>query len=470
MSDAPLPPQQVVFDRTLIDKYDKAGPRYTSYPTAPHFNESFGPAQFRDYAAKSNAEDPKRPLSLYIHIPFCDTVCYYCACNKVVTPDRSKAVTYLDYLYKEIEMVGALFDRDRPVVQFHLGGGTPTYLNPEQLTGLMAKIKEHFTLVEDGTGEYGVEIDPREVLPGTLEALAEVGFNRISVGVQDLDPTVQKAVNRIQSMELTKKCVDSARALGFISVNVDLMYGLPLQTEAGFAATVDAVVKELDPDRFAVFNYAHLPQYFMPQRRVNEAQLPTAETKLKVLEATMKQLHGHGYVFIGMDHFAKPDDEMAIHQREGRLHRNFQGYTTHAECDLVGLGSTSISEVGASYAQNVKTLEEYYQRIEAGELAVFRGLALSDDDVIRRDVIMRLMCDFMLDPAASGARIGVDFNDYFAEELADIRTMLGEGLIDADGDRFVVTPGGKLMIRNIAMVFDWYLRNAEQKKTFSKTL
>ncbi|MBF0370041.1 MAG: oxygen-independent coproporphyrinogen III oxidase [Magnetococcales bacterium] len=462
--------QKVVFDRKLIDKYDRAGPRYTSYPTAPHFHEKFGPEQFRKMAADSNVGPDKRPLSIYVHIPFCDTVCYYCACNKVVTPDRSRAAHYLEYLFQEIPKMGALFDRDRPVVQLHLGGGTPTYLDIGQLGRLQEELGKHFNLMGDDTGEYGIEVDPREVPDGTLQGLRDLGYNRISIGVQDLDPKVQKAVNRIQPKELTWRVVEESRAVGFHSINLDLIYGLPFQTEAGFTKTLETVIQDLEPDRLAVFNYAHLPQYFMPQRRVNPEELPEPEEKLRILESAIEVLTRAGYVYVGMDHFAKPEDELATAQRNGVLHRNFQGYTTHGECDLVSLGTTAISQVGPSYAQNLKGLEEYYQRLDGDEITVFRGLELTRDDLIRRDVIMRLICDFQLDRTQVGERLNLDFDDYFKDSLPDIARMVDEGLLEDEGSIIRLTPGGRLLIRNVCMAFDWYLKNAEQTRSFSKTI
>ncbi|MBF0624731.1 MAG: oxygen-independent coproporphyrinogen III oxidase [Magnetococcales bacterium] len=462
--------QQVRFDRELIDRYDRSGPRYTSYPTAPHFHEGFGPQQFQDEVAASATRDPHRPLSLYVHIPFCDTVCYYCGCNRTVTPDRSRAARYLEYLLRETVQVGNLFQRHRRVVQLHLGGGTPTYLTGEQLSRLMAGIADHFSLEEPDRREFGIEVDPREMPPGTVATLGRIGFNRLSIGVQDLDPRVQKAVNRVQPEILTRRVMAEARDNGFQSINLDLIYGLPLQTADSFSRTLEQVVRNLNPDRLAVFNYAHLPQYFSPQRRINAADLPSPDEKLRILERTIHFLTGAGYVYVGMDHFAKPGDELAVSQRQGRLHRNFQGYTTHAECDLVGLGTTAISQVGESYAQNVKDLETYYRRIDAGELAVFRGLQLSRDDIIRRETIMRLICDFQLDRQRLGDRLGIDFDRYFQAERPILERMVAEGLLEEAGSLLRVTPAGRLLIRNICMAFDWYLANAAQTKTFSRTI
>ncbi|MBF0182483.1 MAG: oxygen-independent coproporphyrinogen III oxidase [Magnetococcales bacterium] len=462
--------QEVRFDRALIEKYDRSGPRYTSYPTAPHFHEGFGVAEFREEIRLAEAEQPSRPLSLYLHIPFCDTVCYYCACNKIVTPDRSRAIPYLEATLREIALLGSHFDKRRVATQIHFGGGSPSYLSMAQTRRLWEALREHFNVADDATGEFGIEADPRECPTGTMEQLRALGFNRLSLGVQDLEYEVQKAVNRIQPLQLTLDCVREARACGFGSINLDLMYGLPLQTEESFRRTLDAVIEELNPDRLAVFNYAHLPQYFTPQRRIDASQLPEAEVKLRILENAITRLSEAGYVYVGMDHFAKPGDELAMAQRQGILHRNFQGYTTHGECDLVGIGLTSISQVGWSYAQNFKTLPEYYERIQAGLPAVFRGLRLSEDDRIRRDVIMRLMCDFQLERSATGRRLGIDFNACFAEALPEIARMAEEGLLEDDGDLIRVTAGGRLLIRNVCMAFDWYLAHGPQKKAFSKTI
>ncbi|MBF0192392.1 MAG: oxygen-independent coproporphyrinogen III oxidase [Magnetococcales bacterium] len=467
---ASLVSQEVRFDRALIEKYDRAGPRYTSYPTAPHFHEGFGPREFQLEIARSSAEQPDRALSLYLHIPFCDTVCYYCACNKIITPDRARAVPYLETLIREISLMGRHFTPERQVTQIHFGGGSPSYLTLDQTRRLWGALRDHFNLADRSRGEFGIEADPRECPEGTIAHLAEIGFNRISFGVQDLEYAVQKAVNRIQPVELTQRCVAEARAHGFQSVNLDLIYGLPLQTEASFLKTLEVVIRDLDPDRLAVFNYAHLPQYFTPQRRIDATQLPPPEVKLRILEQTIARLLEAGYVYVGMDHFAKPGDELAMAQRQGGLHRNFQGYTTRAECDLVGLGLTSISQFGHAYAQNYKTLPEYYARIDAGELAIFRGLALTADDRIRRDVIMRLLCDFQLDRAATGKRLGIDFNACFAEESPEIARMVAEGLLEDDGNLMRVTAGGRLLIRNVCMAFDWYLAHGPQTKAFSKTI
>jgi len=456
-----------IFDRALIEKYDYAGPRYTSYPTAPQFHEGFGEKEYRAAAAASNATG--RPLSLYFHIPFCDTVCFYCACNKIATKDRGMAVGYLERLHRELEFQGRLFDRGRRVDQLHWGGGTPTFLNDGQMRELMRVTGEHFTLADDDTGEYSIEIDPREATADTIAMLREIGFNRLSLGVQDLDPRVQRAVNRIQSEAETLAVLEAARANRFRSVSVDLIYGLPFQTAASFARTLERMI-EVGPDRLSVFNYAHLPERFKPQRRIEAADLPPAEEKLEILKMTIDRLTAAGYLYIGMDHFARPDDELAQAQREGTLYRNFQGYSTHANCDLVALGVTSISTIGDTYSQNVRTLEEYYEAIDAGRLAVFRGIELNRDDLVRRDVITRLICHFVLDFAVVEARWGIDFRHYFATELARLEEMAEDGLLAVEGAGIRVLPPGRLLIRNICMAFDSYLSSAVQQKSFSRVI
>ncbi len=459
--------QTLVLDPDLIGRYDQSGPRYTSYPTAVQFHDGFGPQEYRAAAQASNASG--RPLSLYFHIPFCDTVCFYCACNKVATKDRSRAQPYLDRVYREIAIQGELFDDSRPVEQLHWGGGTPTFISSNQMRELMAVTARHFRLLEDDSGEYSIEIDPREVTDETIGLLREIGFNRMSLGLQDLDPQVQKAVNRIQTAEQTFGALAAARREGFRSISMDLIYGLPLQTARSFIATLDRVL-EAEPDRLSVFNYAHLPERFKPQRRINEVDLPSPGQKLEILQQIGEHLAKAGYVYIGMDHFARPDDELAIAQREGHLYRNFQGYSTHAHCDLVAIGVTSIGMVGNTYAQNVRTLDEYYARIDAGELAVFRGIELSRDDELRRAVITQLICNFTLDMAQVGREWDIEFGEYFAEELTRLAQMVGDGLIGISGGRIDVLPPGRLLIRNICMVFDRYLGQPGQTARFSKVI
>jgi len=456
----------VVFDPELIKRYDKSGPRYTSYPTAVEFHEGFGEAEYKAQAAASNASG--NPLSLYFHIPFCDTVCYYCGCNKVVTKDRSKAAPYLERLHKEIAMQAALFDDSRSVDQLHWGGGTPTFISHEEMRALMQVTREHFRLHDDDSGEYSIEIDPREVDASTVALLRELGFNRMSLGVQDFEPAVQKAVNRIQSEQQTLGAIDAARAEGFKSISVDLIYGLPHQSVETFQRTLDKII-EVDPDRLSVFNYAHLPEMFKPQRRISAEDLPSPEEKLDILKLTIARLTEAGYVYIGMDHFAKPDDELAVAQRQGSLYRNFQGYSTHADCDLVGLGITSIGQVADCYAQNVKGMEEYSARIDAGHLPVYRGVQLEADDRLRREVITQLICHFQLDYTAIESVYDIAFGDYFRTELEELSAMQGDGLLQLDGQGIQVLPAGKLLIRNICMVFDKYLRQRHEQR-FSKVI
>ncbi len=458
--------QSLVFDIELIRRYDKSGPRYTSYPTAVKFHEGFSEADYRAVAAKSNRQGG--PLSLYFHIPFCDTLCFYCACNKIATKNRKHALPYLEALFKEIEMQGALFDRSRKVDQLHWGGGTPTFISHEQMTALMAKTREQFNLHDDDSGEYSIEIDPREMQHDTIKLLRGLGFNRMSLGVQDFDPKVQQAVNRIQTEEQTFQVLDQAKAEGFQSVSVDLIYGLPFQSLEGFATTVDKVIAA-GPDRLSIFNYAHLPEMFKAQRRILDADLPSATEKLDILQMTNERLKQAGYVYIGMDHFAKPDDELAVAQREGSLYRNFQGYSTHAECDLVAMGVTSIGMVANTYSQNVKTTEEYYELIDAGKLPLYRGIELNDDDILRREVITKLICQFELDMEAIAKQFNIDFGEYFALEMEEIRQIERDGLLTIGGDKIKVQSAGRLLIRNVCMVFDRYLRQQTEQR-FSKVI
>jgi len=459
--------QRIEFDQDLIRRYDQSGPRYTSYPTAVEFTETFGPADYEAACARSNLA--RRPLSLYFHIPFCDTLCFYCACNKVATKDRGLAQPYLDRVYRELELQSHLFDRDRRVEQLHWGGGTPTFISQAQMQELMAQTRRHFELAPDEVGEYSIEIDPREANAQSVALLRRLGFNRMSLGVQDFDPRVQQAVNRIQTEAETLAVLEAARAEGFRSISIDLIYGLPFQSVEGFNRTLDRVLA-FDPDRLSVFNYAHLPQRFKPQRRIDAAHLPPPQVKLDILRTTGDKLAEAGYVYIGMDHFAKPDDELARAQREGTLYRNFQGYSTHADCDLIGLGVTSIGKVDNSYAQNRRELEEYYADIDAGRLPVFRGIELSRDDEIRRDTITKLICHFSLDFADIERRWGIDFHSYFREDLARIKPMETDGLLRMDDRNIRVLPRGRLLIRNICMAFDAYRNGPEVQGGFSKVI
>ncbi len=457
--------QSIQFDLDLINRYNKSGPRYTSYPTALELHEGFSDRDYREHIAKSNAVGG--PLSLYFHIPFCDTVCFYCACNKIITKNRKHAEPYLDNLCKEIALQGDLFDSSRQVNQLHWGGGTPTFLSVQQMQRLMATTREHFTLRDDDQGEYSIEVDPRETDEQTITQLRQLGFNRISLGLQDFDAAVQKAVNRIQSREQTFSVLESARQEGFRSTNIDLIYGLPLQTVKTFADTLDQVLEYL-PERFSIFNYAHLPSRFKTQRQINEADMPSPDVKLNILQMVGKKLTDAGYVYIGMDHFARPDDELAIAQREGQLYRNFQGYSTHSDCDLVGLGITSIGRVGDAYIQNVKELQSYNDRIKQGQLPVFKGVDLDEDDKLRRSVITQLICHFDLDFGKIERQFTLNFAEYFSDELQNLRTMQKDGLLIVNENGIQVLPAGRLLIRNICMVFDKYMSRKQQQ--FSKVI
>lgn len=457
----------VDFDRELIVRYDGKGPRYTSYPTADRFNQPISSEQYGLMLQQRLPGALLNPLSLYFHIPFCNTVCYYCGCNKIITKDTSKADDYINYLSKEIAMHAAKLPMRTKVSQLHFGGGTPTFLSEEQLTRLMAVVRSHFELLP--TGEYSIEIDPRKVGEPMIRTLAQLGFNRMSVGIQDFNSEVQEAVNRVQSEQETRSVIEAARMHGFKSVSVDLIYGLPKQNAASVAQTIERVLT-LRPDRVALYNYAHLPERFMPQRRINEANLPSAETKLDILQNSIAQLIEAGYVLIGMDHFALPNDDLAIAQRRGRLQRNFQGYSTHADCDLLAFGVSSIGKVGANYHQNVKTLEEYYAKLDADEFPVVRGLQMNRDDAIRRAVIQALMCQFELYYQAIEVSYMIDFVDYFAEEFSLLQPMVEDGLLTIESDGLFVTPKGRLLIRSIAMVFDRYLRTSTTQARYSRLI
>ncbi len=467
MAQASEAEHRPVFDLELIRKYDRAGPRYTSYPTAPMFHAGVDASTYREHLAQAAKSDA--PLSLYVHLPFCDTVCYYCGCSKIVTKDRSRTAPYLDHLFAEIDMLAGALGDGRPVTQLHWGGGTPTFLSDAEIRALSGRLRDRFHFVDDATGEYGIEVDPRECGDTTIHVLRDAGFNRLSMGVQDFEPAVQKAVNRIQSKEETLRVLTQARAAGFVSINIDLMYGLPLQSVESFDRTLSTVIG-FSPDRIALFNYAHLPKMFMPQRRINETDIPAPAVKLNILEHSIERLLDAGYVFIGMDHFSKPGDELTIAQRQGKLYRNFQGYSTHADAELFGLGVTSIGYVQGSFFQNIKALDEYYAHLDAGEFPILRGYALTDEDHLRRFVIMRLMCDFALDFSRVEREFGISFAEHFAAELEDLATMAADGLLRLDATGLTVLPAGRLLIRNIAMVFDEHLRKKQQEVKFSKVI
>ena len=457
--------QSIQFDLDLIHRYDKAGPRYTSYPTALELHEGFTEENYRQQIENSNAA--AGPLSLYFHLPLCDTVCFYCACNKIITKNRKHAEPYLKNLYQEIAMQAKLFDQNRKVNQLHWGGGTPTFLNEQQRAKLFSVTRQHFNLRDDDQGEYSIEVDPRETDQRTIAQLRELGFNRISLGLQDFDADVQKAVNRIQSEEETFAVLTAARAEGFRSTSIDLIYGLPLQTVASFSRTLDKILA-VSPDRFSVFNYAHLPKLFKTQRQINDADMPSPEVKLDILQMVIQRLLDEGYVYIGMDHFAKPDDELAVAQRNNQLYRNFQGYSTHSDCDLIGLGITSIGRVGDAYMQNVKDLPSYADLINQGKLPLFKGLVLNADDKIRRAVITQLICHFQLRFSDIEQEFQVDFSNYFSEELQALTQMADDGLLVLSEQGIDVLPAGRLLIRNICMVFDSYL--AKKQQQFSKVI
>lgn len=450
--------EPLIFDPELIRRYDRSGPRYTSYPTAAQFHGEFSARQYLAHVAQANMGRPGAPLSLYLHIPFCATVCFYCACNKVVTRNRNHAKTYLAALHREIEQQGALFDGKRRVEQLHWGGGTPTFLSESQMQQLMDTTRTHFNLGDGKVGEFSIEIDPRTVSAATMPFLRLLGFNRLSLGVQDFEPQVQKAVNRLQSSEQTFAILDAARAAGFKSINMDLIYGLPRQTVESFDRTLCSIIAAR-PDRLSVFNYAHLPDRFKTQRQINAADLPPPAEKLKIMQRTVERLEEAGYVYIGMDHFARPDDELARAQQDGGLCRNFQGYSTHGDCDLIGMGMSAISMIGHCYAQNQHSIDAYEQSMGATGLAISRGVTLTPDDILRREVIMKLICNFKLDCARLEQRYDISFWDYFANERTELHGMEDDGLLQIDSHALYVLPPGRLLIRNICMVFDAYLRN-----------
>ena len=454
-------------DLDLIRRMDRNGPRYTSYPTADRFVEAFGPEVYQSWVARRNIGGIRRALSIYVHLPFCSTICFYCACNKVVTRDRSKGVKYLEHLFREIDLQGPLFKDDRVVEQMHWGGGTPTFFRMDQLESLWEHLRRHFRMAPDG--EYSIEIDPRSVDAADMHALRTMGFNRVSLGVQDFDPDVQRAVNRIQNEAQTLEVMAAARAAGFASINVDLIYGLPKQSLLSFNRTLERVIAA-DPDRIAIYNYAHLPTRFKPQRRIVDADLPVPDIKLKLLGLAAQRLGEAGYVYIGMDHFAKPTDALTVAQRNGHLHRNFQGYSTHAECDLLGLGVSAIGAIGPTYSQNYRDLDSYYDSLDRGVLPVARGMELSADDLLRRAVIQALSCQFKLSKNSIAIAYLIDFERYFAEELDELRSLALDGLVELDDEWITVTPRGRMLIRNICMVFDKYLQRERETMRYSRVI
>ncbi len=454
-------------DLELIKKYDRPGPRYTSYPTAPHFNESFTRENYLNEIIRTNSEANPPELSLYYHLPFCDTLCYFCGCNMIITRNRERIQEYIKYLKNEIDLLRRYIVPGRNVAQLHWGGGTPTHLNPDEITDLISFIKRSFEIKRDA--EAGCEIDPRGLSKEHLASLRGGGFNRISMGVQDFNEKVQKAVNRIQPEEMTRQVVSWVRELGFQSINLDLMYGLPFQSLVTFEKTVDATI-DISPDRIAVFNYAHVPWMKKHMALIKPEDLPTPEEKLQILKMTIEKLTRAGYVFIGMDHFSKPDDELAIAQREKKLYRNFQGYSTHAGTDLYGMGITSISQIGRSYTQNLKKEQEYFDALNNETIPIERGVYLTDDDILRRHVITKVMCDFELDFELVDKQFGIEFEKYFNYGINGMEEFIDDGLVEIQNRRLTVTQMGRLLIRNIAMNFDGYIERKEDTARYSRTV
>ncbi|GAM54649.1 coproporphyrinogen III oxidase [Vibrio ishigakensis] len=454
--------QQIIWDQSMLDKYNYSGPRYTSYPTAVEFHEAFTVSEL-DIAYM---QYPERPLSLYIHIPFCHKLCYYCGCNKVITRHQHKADEYLEVLQFEIRQRAALLG-GRTVTQLHFGGGTPTFLTKEQISRLMETIYQEFTF--DETAEISIEVDPREIELDMLDHLRSHGFNRLSIGVQDFNKEVQKVVNREQDEDFIFDMVHRARELGFRSTNLDLIYGLPLQTPESFAKTLEQVLT-LRPGRLSVFNYAHMPSLFAAQRKIKEEDLPKPQQRMSILQQSIETLTDAGYQFIGMDHFALPEDELAVAQREGKLHRNFQGYTTQGECDLIGFGVSAISMVGDTYAQNQKELKHYYAQMDELRHALWKGVSLSHDDLLRRELIKQLMCNFHLNKRDIEAEFNVKFDSYFEEDLQLLKTFIDDGLVDVSDDEIAVNLRGRMLIRNICMSFDKYFRAKARQQQFSRVI
>ena len=455
----------IEWDESLLEKYNISGPRYTSYPTALEFTEDFSS---KDYiGCLSNLAEDKS-LSLYIHIPFCQNICYYCACNKIITKDRSKAEKYVEYLIKEIQMIAASLG-DNKLRQIHWGGGTPTYLTVQQIAKIMAAIRASFDVPDEESTEISIEIDPRALAIEDIQRLSQLGFNRMSMGVQDFNPIVQKAVNRIQSFEMTRDMIVEARKYGFKSINLDLIYGLPFQNKATFQETLEQVI-EISPDRISVFNYAHLPHRFKPQRRIDGEKLPNPVEKLSIFQFIIEKLQETGYLYIGMDHFAKPTDELAIAQKNGQLHRNFQGYTTHEEYQLIGVGVSSIGSIDGHYHQNVRDVDSYYQALDNDQLPSWRGVSVNLDDLIRKAVIFELICHFELNLTAFEQTFAINFTDYFSNEIEMLTPFIEDGLVEISDHQIKVTSSGRLLIRNICMVFDAYLNELHSLNSFSKVI
>ncbi|MFC4161503.1 oxygen-independent coproporphyrinogen III oxidase [Chitinimonas lacunae] len=465
ISAFPLP-QDVAFDAELVRRYGGAGPRYSSYPSIDRLNESFDADSYAQ-ALASRRLGWVRPLSLYVHLPFCSSDCYFCACNKVVTTDHSRADLYLDHLALEISQQAHLLDQHSTIDQLHLGGGTPNFFAPHQLKRLMQMLERHFNRQPDS--ECSIEIDPRGLAPDTLAQLAVLGFNRISLGVQDLDQSVQQAINRVQSAEQTEAAIMAGRRFGFLSINIDLIYGLPRQCAKGFATTL-ATVRRWRPDRIALYDYAHLPERFKPQRLINPTELPPPALRFELLQEAVSTLLEAGYLYLGMDHFALPDDELAVALRQGRLQRNFQGYSTHADSDLIGLGVSAISKIGPHYSQNQRELNEYYDTLRRGHLPIARGLTLNADDLVRRAVIQALLCQSELAFEPIETAYLIDFRHYFAREWPRLEQLATDGLIELETDGIVITPRGRLLARAVALTFDRYLSEARDMARFSRII
>ncbi len=456
------------WNQAMIQRYDLAGPRYTSYPTAPQFVEDYPVAEVDAAIARSNLAG--RPLSLYLHIPFCDTICYYCGCNKIVTANKKRARPYLDVLKREIALRAGQFDRSRPVHQLHWGGGTPTYISDAEKRELMGETRKYFNLLDDDSGEYSIEIHPGGLTPDTLGVLREIGFNRLSMGVQDFDPKVQKAVNRFNSVEEVEALSRRAKQEGFLSLSMDLIYGLPHQTVSSVAETLQRVI-ELSPERLSLFNYAHLPHLFKSQNQIDTSALPEPQEKLRILEYSIATLQAAGYVYVGMDHFAKPDDSLVVAQQQGLLQRNFQGYATHGNCDLLAFGVSSISSIDNIFVQNYKDIPSYTAALEKGVAPSFKGLTLTTDDRLRQAVINQLICHFALDYEPFNRTYQIDFENYFADALAELMPMVEDGLVAMDANGLSVSPDGRLLIRRICMAFDAYLKTpARQAVKYSRIL
>lgn len=445
------------FEPALLARCDKPGPRYTSYPSAPQFKPNFTAADFRRHARRSNEEPIPRPLSLYVHVPYCFSPCFYCGCNRLITRDQGKAAPYVERLIREAEMVAPLFDRSRQLIQVHFGGGTPNFLTAEQLGQLLDAFGKYFRVSQASERDFSIELDPRSVREGDVAAYARMGFNRASLGVQDFDRTVQLAINREQSVEQTLRVIDDCRAQGFRSVNVDLVYGLPKQSRKGFGHTLDVVLRAR-PDRIAIYGYAHMPEVFKAQRQIVAADLPDAARRVELLSLAIDKLTAAGYLHIGMDHFALPEDDLGRALTHRGLHRNFMGYTTHADCDLIGLGMSSISHVGDSFSQNFRDLPSWEAAVDRGELPTWRGLSLSEDDVIRADVIQQIMCRGEVDVPRMERKYDLLFEDYFADALERLVPLVADELVEVSPERIVATPRGRLLLRMIAMCFDRYLQ------------